>query len=140
AIHPEVYRHIQKFDQLFFNDFAFNELLQMVDAATNFIKGLQTSASPAFLARNFPGEALMNFIAGVGADAHRKANVVLNFANQPVNVRGVQIPAHEILWRVSAYGRAPYREGFTLRSGRQVTLSRRPVPIRGITMSQQEWM
>ncbi len=79
---PEMVGQINRITKVFTTNKGQKEILKWYDEVTNVMKTLQTTANPAFNARNAIGETMMNWFAGVDLRAHKEATEILKQINQ----------------------------------------------------------
>lgn len=83
---PDMVNQINRVSSTFSTNAGAKQVLEWYDNITNVIKTLQTSANPAFLARNAIGETMMNWFAGVDIKSHRQAANILKEINMVQDV------------------------------------------------------
>ena len=83
---PDMVNQINRVSSTFSTNAGAKQVLEWYDEITNIMKTLQTSANPAFLARNAIGETMMNWFAGVDMPSHKQAAQILKEINQVQDV------------------------------------------------------
>jgi hypothetical protein len=83
---PDMVNQLNRVAQTFSTNAGAKKMLEWFDQATNAMKTLQTSANPAFTLRNFLGETMMNWFAGVDIPTHNQAAKILKEINQVQDV------------------------------------------------------
>jgi hypothetical protein len=76
-VHPDMANQFTRVTQAFTTNQGEQKLLEYYDKLTNMIKQTQTSLNPAFLLKNWIGEPMMNWFAGVDLKSHKEAMDIL---------------------------------------------------------------
>lgn len=81
--HPDVVHQLNRVRDHLTTNPGQVKLLQYYDKFTNALKTLQTSMNPSFLARNFIGEPMMNWLAGVDERLYAETVQIMNDIKAP---------------------------------------------------------